>query len=177
MVHIPSDRFKRGLIRSQNIENNLILGSEWSKPFASRGILSRSAIKAYGRKVVEDFDVRCSGIKEHIDSLSGGNQQKVIIGRELSRDPKIIIAAQPTRGVDIGAIEYIHKVLLKMRDQNKGILLISAELDELMSLSDRIAVLYEGEIIAEGSDFTEEELGLLIAGQKKEGTGKSCQRD
>jgi ABC-type uncharacterized transport system ATPase subunit len=169
MVHIPSDRFRRGLIRSQNIEKNLILGSEWNRPFARRGILSQSAIREYSQRVIEEFDIRCSGSKEQIDSLSGGNQQKVIIARELSRDPKIIIAAQPTRGVDIGAIEYIHNVLIKMRDQNRGILLISAELDELMSLSDRILVIYEGEIVAEGSDFKEEELGLLMAGQKKEG--------
>lgn len=119
--------------------------------------------------MIDEFDIRCSGSKEQIDSLSGGNQQKVIIARELSRDPKIIIAAQPTRGIDIGAIEYIHNVLIKMKDQNRGILLISAELDELMALSDRILVIYEGEIIAEGSDFKEEELGLLMAGQKKEG--------
>lgn len=169
MVHIPSDRFRRGLIRSQNIEKNLILGSEWNRPFSRRGILSQSAIREYSQRVIDEFDIRCSGSKEQIDSLSGGNQQKVIIARELSRDPKIIIAAQPTRGVDIGAIEYIHNVLIKMKDQKRGILLISAELDELMSLSDRILVIYEGEIIAEGSDFKEEELGLLMAGQKKEG--------
>jgi simple sugar transport system ATP-binding protein len=169
MVHIPSDRFRRGLIRSQNIEKNLILGSEWNRPFSRRGILSQSAIREYSQRMIDEFDIRCSGSKEQIDSLSGGNQQKVIIARELSRDPKIIIAAQPTRGIDIGAIEYIHNVLIKMKDQNRGILLISAELDELMALSDRILVIYEGEIIAEGSDFKEEELGLLMAGQKKEG--------
>jgi len=172
MVHIPSDRLKRGLIRSQDIERNLLLGSEWKKPFSKRGILSQSAIREYSQRVIDEFDIRCSSSKEQADSLSGGNQQKVIIGRELSRDPKVIIAAQPTRGVDIGAIEYIHNTLLKMRDQNKAVLLISAELDELMSLSDRILVIYEGEIIAEGSDFTEEELGLLMAGQKKEGAGR-----
>jgi len=171
MVHIPSDRLKRGLIRSQDIERNLLLGSEWNSPFSKRGILSQVAIRKYSQKVIHEFDIRCSSSKEQIDSLSGGNQQKVIIGRELSRDPKVIIAAQPTRGVDIGAIEYIHNTLLKMRDQNKAVLLISAELDELMSLSDRILVIYEGEIIAEGPDFTEEELGLLMAGQKKEGAG------
>ena len=170
MVHIPSDRLKRGLIRSQSIEKNLILGSERHKPFSRRGILSPSAIGKHCNRVIKEFDIRCSHSKERVDSLSGGNQQKVIIGRELSRDPMIIIAAHPTRGLDIGAIEYIHNLLLKMRDQNKGILLISAELDELMSLSDRILVIYEGEIIAEGSDFTEEELGLLMAGQKKEET-------
>ena len=168
MVHIPSDRFKRGLIRSQNIEKNLILGSEWKRPFSRRGILSQSAIREYSQRVIDEFDIRCSGSQEQIDSLSGGNQQKVIIARELSRDPKLIIAAQPTRGVDIGAIEYIHNLLITMKDQNRGILLISAELDELMSLSDRIVVIYEGEIIAEGSDLREEELGLLMAGQKRE---------
>jgi len=170
MVHIPSDRLKRGLVRSQDIEKNIILGSEGKSPFSRNGVLSGSAIREYSRKVIENFDIRCSDSKELIDSLSGGNQQKVVIGRELSRDPKVIIAAQPTRGVDIGAIEYIHNLILKMRDENKGILLISAELDELMSLSDRILVMYEGEIIAEGSAFTEEELGLLMAGQSREGT-------
>lgn len=174
MVHIPSDRLRRGLIKSQNIEKNLVLGSEWNEPFSRRGILFQSAISKYSQEVIAQYGIRCSGGKERIDSLSGGNQQKVVIGRELSGDPKIIIAAQPTRGIDIGAIEYIHKILLEMREQNKGILLISAELDELMSLSDRILVIYEGEIVAEGSDFTEEELGLLMAGQKKEGTGNAA---
>lgn len=166
MVHIPSDRLKRGLITSQNVEKNLVLGSEWKKPFSKRGVLSHSAITEYSQRIIDEFDIRCAGSRERISSLSGGNQQKVIIGRELSRDPDIIIAAQPTRGIDIGAIEYIHNLLLKMRDQNKGILLISAELDEIMSLSDRILVIYEGEIIAEGTNFTEEELGLLMAGRK-----------
>jgi len=168
MVHIPSDRLKRGLIRSQDVEKNLLLGLEWNRSFSKRGILSQSAIREYSHRVIDAFDIRCSSSKEQVDSLSGGNQQKVIIGRELSRDPTIIIAAQPTRGIDIGAIEYIHHILLKMRDENRGILLISAELDELMSLCDRILVIYEGEIIAEGSNFTYEELGLLMAGEKKE---------
>lgn len=169
MVHIPSDRIKRGLIKSQNIEKNLLLGSEWNRPFSKRGILSFAAIGEYSEKAINEFDIRCSGGKEQIDSLSGGNQQKVIIARELSRDPKMIIAAQPTRGVDIGACEYIHNILLKMREQDRGILLISAELDELIGLSDRILVIYEGKIIAEGSNFTEEELGLLMAGHQKDG--------
>ena len=105
-----------------------------------------------------------------MDSLSGGNQQKVVIARELSGDPQVIIAAQPTRGLDVGAIEYIHNILLTMRSQGKAILLISAELDELMTLSDRIMVIYEGEIIAAGKAerFTEEELGLLMAGHRME---------
>ena len=168
MVHIPSDRLKRGLIRTQNVEKNLLLGLEWDRSFSKSGILCQSAIREYSRRVIDEFDIRCSSPKDQVDSLSGGNQQKMIIGRELSRDPTIIIAAQPTRGIDIGAIEYIHHMLLKMRDENRGILLISAELDELMSLCDRIGVIYEGEIIAEGSNFTYEELGLLMAGEKKE---------
>jgi simple sugar transport system ATP-binding protein len=167
MVHIPSDRLKRGLIRSQNIEKNLLLGYERKRPFSKRGILSQSAVARYSEKAIDEFDIRCSSRKEQIDSLSGGNQQKVIIARELSRDPNLIIAAQPTRGIDIGAIEYIHNILLKKREQNSGVLLISAELDELIALSDRIMVIYEGEIIAQGSNFTEEELGLLMAGHKK----------
>lgn len=169
MVHIPSDRYKRGLIKSQNIEKNLLLGSEWHRPFSNRGILSLAVIRQYSEKAIIEFDIRCSDSKERIDSLSGGNQQKVIIARELSRDPKMIIAAQPTRGVDIGAIEYIHNILLQMREQNRGILLISADLDEVIGLSDRILVIYEGKMIAEGSNFTEEELGLLMAGHHKDG--------
>jgi simple sugar transport system ATP-binding protein len=169
MGHIPSDRLKRGLVASQNIEKNILLGSEWKRPFSRWGLLSRKAIRNFSLKVVTDFDIRCSGITGNIDSLSGGNQQKLVIGRELSADPRVIIAAHPTRGVDIGAVEYIHHTLLEMRDQNKGILLISSELDELMTLCDRIAVMYEGKIIAEGSDFKEEELGLLMAGQQPAG--------
>ncbi|MFH1350194.1 MAG: ABC transporter ATP-binding protein [Pseudomonadota bacterium] len=170
MVHIPSDRLKRGLIRTQDIEKNLLLGQEWNPPFSKKGILSRSAIERHSQKVIHEFGIHCSSSKEKIDSLSGGNQQRVVIGRELSRDPKMIVAAQPTRGIDIGAVEYIHNALLRMRDQNSGILLFSTDLDELFSLSDRILIIYEGEIIAEGSDFSEEELGLLMAGHKMEGT-------
>ncbi len=169
MAHIPSSRLKRGLIKSFDLEKNIILGSQWSSHFADKGILAQNRIKKYSREVIDNFDIRCSDSKEIISSLSGGNQQKVIIGRELSGDPQVIIAAQPTRGLDVGAIEYIHNLLLKMRDEGKAILLISAELDELKSLSDRIMVLYEGEMIAEGDTnrFTEEELGLLMAGHRE----------
>lgn len=168
MAHIPSDRLKRGLIPTFNLEKNMILGSEWLSPFANHGILSQNTITQYTRKLIENFQIRCSHSREYVVSLSGGNQQKVIIARELSGDPQVIIAAQPTRGVDVGAIEYIHNILLTMRTQGKAILLISAELDELQSLSDRILVIYEGKIIAEGAadTFTEEELGLLMAGHR-----------
>ncbi len=166
MVHIPSDRFRRGLLPSQSIEQNIILGAEWRKPFSRKGILSQPAIESSSRRIIDEFNIRCTGSKVTVDSLSGGNQQKLVIGRELSRNPKVIIAAQPTRGVDIGAIEYINHLLLRMRAQDKAILLISAELDEMMTLSDRILVIYEGRIVAEGSSFSEAELGLLMAGSR-----------
>lgn len=167
LAHIPSDRLRRGLIGNFDLERNIILGLEWNKPFAKKGILVHNQIQSYSQKVMKQFDVRSISSKARAFELSGGNQQKLIIGRELSRNPELIIAAQPTRGVDVGAIEYIHKLLLEMRDKGKGILLITAELDELRALSDRVIVLYEGEIVAEGKidDFTDEELGLLMAGQ------------
>ncbi|MDY0093934.1 MAG: ABC transporter ATP-binding protein [Candidatus Vecturithrix sp.] len=169
MAHIPSDRLRRGLISSLTLEKNMILGSEWYPPFARHGILSQKAITRFSQELIAAFQIRCSHSQEQVASLSGGNQQKVILARELSGDPQVIIAAQPTRGVDVGAIEYIHNLLLAMRAQGKAILLISAELDELKSLSDRILVLYEGAIIAEGEakEFTEQELGLLMAGHRK----------
>ena len=166
MAHIPSDRLKRGLIPTFDVEKNMILGAEWHSPFAVIGMLARKTISHYTQNLIDQFHIRCSGGKEALTSLSGGNQQKVIIAREFSRDPQVVIAAQPTRGVDVGAIEYIHNTLLDMRAKGKAILLISAELDELKSLSDRILVMYEGAIIAEGraEDFSEQQLGLLMAG-------------
>lgn len=170
MAHIPSDRLKRGLISTFDVEKNMILGSEWHAPFAISGMLSQKTITSYTQGLIQKFQIRCSHSKESLSSLSGGNQQKVILAREFSGDPQVVIAAQPTRGVDVGAIEYIHNTLLAMRAEGKAILLISAELDELKSLSDRILVMYEGEIIAEGDadTFTEEELGLLMAGHRRE---------
>ncbi len=168
VAHIPSDRLKRGLIPTFDVEKNMILGSEWHAPFAAAGMLVNTAITHYTQQLIKQFQIRCSGSKETLSDLSGGNQQKVIIARELSHAPHVIIAAQPTRGIDVGAIEYIHNTLLDMRAKGKAILLISAELDELKSLSDRILVMYEGAIIAEGEAerFTEEELGLLMAGHR-----------
>lgn len=167
IAHIPSDRLKRGLVREFNLDWNLILGSEWKKPFASHGILNFNQIKLKGKKLIKNFDIRTPGLSTKASKLSGGNQQKAIIARELSSNPDLILAAQPTRGVDVGAIEYIHNLLLDMREKGKAILLISAELDELRSLSDRLLVIYEGQIIAEKIDeFDEQELGLLMAGKK-----------
>jgi len=177
MVHIPSDRVRRGMIGSQSVENNLILGVHRKKPYAKRGVLQRPEIESYCRRVIEAFGIRCRGGRDTAGTLSGGNQQKLILGRELSQEPVFILAAHPTRGVDIGAVESIHRLLLEKRNENKAILLISAELDELLSLSDRIAVLYEGEVVAEGDGFTEEALGLLMTGQTpREATPRDAAR-
>lgn len=166
-AHIPSDRLRRGLVSQFNLDWNLILGSEWEKPFANRGILNKSEIKSFGKELINNFDIRTPGLSIKVSQLSGGNQQKAIVARELSSDPDFILAAQPTRGIDVGAIEYIHKLLIEMRDKGKAVLLISAELEELRSLSDRIMVIYEGRIIAEKvDDFNEEEIGLLMAGKQ-----------
>ncbi|MFW5873554.1 MAG: ABC transporter ATP-binding protein [Bacillota bacterium] len=167
IAHIPSDRLKRGLVSQFNLDWNFILGSEWQEPFANTGILNKKSIRNYGKKLIKEFDIRTPGLQIKAGQLSGGNQQKAIIARELSSSPDLILAAQPTRGVDVGAIEYIHNLLLEMRAKGKAILLISAELDELRSLSDRILVIYEGQFIAEKTDdFDEQELGLLMAGKK-----------
>lgn len=167
IAHIPSDRLRRGLVTEFGLDWNMILGSEWSEKFSRNGFLKRKEIEAYTRDVVEQFDIRGTEGEVTAGSLSGGNQQKLILGRELTRNPDLILAAQPTRGVDVGAIEYIHKKLLSMRDEGRAILLISAELEELKTLSDRMIVLYEGEIVARGDaeEFSEEDLGLLMAGK------------
>ncbi len=166
MAHIPEDRQKRGLILDYPLSLNMILGHHYQKPF-SRGInLNYSKIRENARGLIEEFDVRTPNEEVEAKNLSGGNQQKVIIAREFSRDPDLLIAAQPTRGVDVGAIEFIHKRIVEQRDAGKAVLLISLELDEILSLSDRIAVIYEGKIvgIVDAKDATEEELGLMMAG-------------
>ncbi|MFW5976436.1 MAG: ABC transporter ATP-binding protein [Bacillota bacterium] len=168
IAYIPSDRLKRGIVEGFTLEKNLILGSQWNSEFSNKGVLNKKNIEQYSKKIIEKYDIKTSGTGALASSLSGGNQQKLVLGREFSKNPEIIIASQPTRGVDIGAKEFIHNVLLEMREKNKGILLISTELDELLNLSDRLIVLYEGEIVARGitEDFQEKELGLLMAGEK-----------
>jgi ABC-type uncharacterized transport system ATPase subunit len=164
--HIPEDRHKRGLISDFSLAENLILGSHFRTPFSHGIRMDHDKIYEYAHNLVETFDIRGTGIHSQVKYLSGGNQQKVIVAREIGREPEIIVASQPTRGLDVGAIEYIHEQLLKMREENKAILLISADLDEVRSLSDRIAVIYEGKIVGERDPqkTTEEELGLLMAG-------------
>ncbi|MEG1932437.1 MAG: ABC transporter ATP-binding protein, partial [Pygmaiobacter sp.] len=172
--HIPEDRHKHGLVLDYPLAYNMVLQSYFEPRFCKHGFLQYDSIFQYADSLIEKYDVR-SGQGSHtmVRSMSGGNQQKVIVAREIDRNPDLLIAVQPTRGLDVGAIEYIHQQLVKERDENKGILLVSLELDEVMNLSDRILVLYEGEIVAEldPKTTTIQELGLYMAGSKrKEGT-------
>ena len=166
LAHIPEDRRGSGLVLTDSIEDNLILGRQRWPQFSRGGfILLLRNIVAWAKKLIKEFDVRTPSIEAPARSLSGGNQQKIIIAREFSSNPMALIAAQPTRGVDIGAIEFIHRRLIEQRDAGKAVLLISAELDEIRSLSDRIAVMYEGKIVdIVGDDATEEQLGILMTG-------------
>ena len=168
LAYIPSDRLEYAVLGDQSIASNYLLGNHERKEFNHGGFLQRRTLHAYAESSVEKYDVRTQGIEETILSLSGGNQQKMVLSRELSQNPKLILAAQPTRGLDIGAIEFVHTTLLKERDKGNGIILISAELSEITELSDRIIVLHGGEIMAENraSEFTRESLGLLMAGKE-----------
>ncbi|AZB42999.1 ABC transporter ATP-binding protein [Bacillus sp. FJAT-42376] len=171
--HIPQDRHKHGLVLDFSIGENMVLQTYYQKPFSKTGILKFKEIFKKAEKLIEEFDVRTPSSTTPARALSGGNQQKAIIGREVDRDPDLLIAAQPTRGLDVGAIEFIHRRLIEQRDKGKGILLVSFELDEIMNVSDRIAVLYEGKIVAivKPEETTEQELGLLMAGSKLKGKG------
>ncbi|MDO5047664.1 MAG: ABC transporter ATP-binding protein [Anaerococcus sp.] len=170
MNSIPEDRQKRGLILEYPIKDNLILERVSKEPFSSKGRLNFSNIAENAKDLVEKFDIRPTDINEKAGSLSGGNQQKVIIAREISNDPDVLIAAQPTRGLDVGAIEFIHQYLVELRNKNKAVLLISFELDEIMDLSDRILVIYDGKIVGEKDPkLTDEfEIGRLMAGGSDE---------
>ena len=168
VAHIPEDRRESGLVLADSLADNLILGRQHWPQFARGGfILSFNKIASWARKLVAEYDVRTASIESTARSLSGGNQQKLIIAREFSSDPMLLVASQPTRGVDIGAIEFIHRRIIEQRDAGKAVLLISAELDEIRSLSDRIAVMYEGQIVGIVSpEASEEELGILMTGGK-----------
>jgi simple sugar transport system ATP-binding protein len=164
--HIPEDRHKRGLVLSYSLAENAILGNHYSKQFRKGLGLNYQKIREYCRKLIKEYDVRTPNEKVHARSLSGGNQQKLIIAREIDRDPCLCIASQPTRGLDVGAIEFVHKKLVELRDEGKAVLLVSLELDEIMSLSDRIAVMYDGRIVGilDAKDATEKKLGIMMAG-------------
>lgn len=170
MAHIPEDRHKHGLVLDYTLEENLVLQSYYSERFQNHGFLKFDAIREYAKGLIQKFDIRSGqGERSIARGMSGGNQQKAIIARELDRNPEIVIAVQPVRGLDVGAIEYIHKQLIAQRDAGKAVLLISLELDEVMNISDRILVMYEGEIVGDlvPDEITTEELGLYMAGAKR----------
>ena len=170
LAHIPEDRHKDGLVLDYTLQENLVLQTYYTKEFQNRGFLKFDAIRQYAKKLIDKFDIRSAqGEDSMVRGMSGGNQQKAIIERELDRNPEIVIAVQPVRGLDVGAIEYIHKQLIAQRDSGKAVLLVSLELDEVMNVSDRILVMYEGEIVADlnPKNTTVEELGLYMAGAKR----------
>ena len=173
LSHIPEDRHKYGLVLDYTLEDNMVLQRYFESHFVTpAGFLKRRAIREYAEGLIEQYDVRSGqGPVTAARSMSGGNQQKAIIAREIDRDPELLIAVQPTRGLDVGAIEYIHRQIVAQRDAGKGVLLVSLELDEVMNVSDRILVMYEGEIVGEFDprSVTVEELGLYMAGAKKKG--------
>lgn len=166
VAHVPEDRQRDGLVLNYPIAANMVLNTYYQPPFAKGVLLQDAAIAAAAAERVKLFDVRTPGITTHAGSLSGGNQQKVIIARELSRPIKFLVASQPTRGLDVGSIEYIHKRIVEKRDEGTAVVLVSPELDEILALSDRIAVMYRGRVVAivDGEAATKEYLGLLMAG-------------
>ena len=179
LAHIPEDRQKHGLILDMSIEENMALQTYYKAPLSENGLLKYDEFQKHAVRLIDEFDVRTTSEKEDAASLSGGNQQKAIIAREVDRDPDLLIAAQPTRGLDVGAIEFIHKRLIEQRDKGKAVLLMSFELDEIMDVSDRIAVMYEGEIIdiVDANNTSESELGLLMAGVPREEIGEEERRE
>ena len=172
MSHIPEDRHKHGLVLDYSLEDNLVLERYFEPEFTDKaGFLRRDNIRKYAEKLIDQYDVRSGqGPVTIARSMSGGNQQKAIVAREIDKDPELLVAVQPTRGLDVGAIEYIHKQLVAQRDAGKVVLLVSLELDEVMDVPDRILVMYEGEIVGEldPKTTTQEELGLYMAGAKRD---------
>jgi ABC-type uncharacterized transport system ATPase subunit len=166
--HIPEDRHRRGLVLDFNLAENLVLHDYGKQPFSRFGWLSPRRWINWARGLLKEFDVRGGGPTTRSGSLSGGNQQKVVIAREVSRNPSVLIAAQPTRGLDVGAIEFVHRRLVEQRDAGKAVLLVSLELEEVLSLSDRILAIYEGQIVGEfPPDVSEEEIGFAMIGGKR----------
>ena len=166
LSHIPADRQQMGVILDMSIADNLVLPDFDRPPFAHWLIRALDSIRAFAARIIKEYDIRAERPEQRTGSLSGGNQQKVVVARELATDPKILIAAQPTRGVDVGSIEFIHRRIVEQRDRGLAVLLVSSELDEVLSLSDRVAVIYRGQIAAvlEGEAIDREHIGLLMAG-------------
>jgi simple sugar transport system ATP-binding protein len=170
LSHIPEDRHKHGLVLDYTLAENLVLQEYFDKRFQTRGFLKSGKINEYAEKLIKDFDIRSgSGASTKARSMSGGNQQKAIAAREISRSPDLLLAVQPTRGLDVGAIEYMHSQIVKARDDGKAVLVVSFDLNEVMNLADRILVMFEGEIVAnvKPGEVTENELGLYMAGAKR----------
>ncbi|TLM77864.1 MAG: ATP-binding cassette domain-containing protein, partial [Actinobacteria bacterium] len=167
--HVPADRQRRGLVLEFDLVENIALGDHRRAPYARGIVLDRKAMEAVAKQRIEEYDVRTPDAHVAAGNLSGGNQQKLVLARELGRDPMLLVAAQPTRGLDVGAIEFVHRKIIAERDSGKAILLVSMELEEVTSLSDRILVMYEGRIVAEfeSGAATEEELGYYMTGGKK----------
>ena len=171
--HVPEDRHRDGLVLEMMLSENIALQTYYKEPLSNKGVLNYNQINSYARKLMEEFDVRAASELVPAGALSGGNQQKAIIAREVDRNPDLLIVSQPTRGLDVGAIEYIHKRLISERDKGKAVLVVSFELDEILNLSDRIAVIHDGKIqgIVKPSETNKQELGILMAGGKiKEGS-------
>ena len=171
MSHIPEDRHKHGLVLDYSLEQNMVLQRYWAPEFQKHGFIKSKAVRDHAVRLIEQYDVRSGqGPVTITRSMSGGNQQKAIIAREIDKAPELLVAVQPTRGLDVGAIEYIHKQLVAQRDSGKAVLLVSLELDEVMDVSDRILVMYEGELVGQldPKKVTVEELGLYMAGAKRD---------
>lgn len=168
LAHIPSDRYRMGMLRDFSVAENLVLERIGDPPFTRRGWLDRKAIASHARAQIAAFDVRTPTVDTLAGSLSGGNAQKMVLARELARCPKVLVAAQPTRGLDVSAIEFVHHKLVEQRDAGLAVLLISTELDEILALSDRIAVMYEGQIVGvvEAKDADVNRIGLMMAGAR-----------
>jgi simple sugar transport system ATP-binding protein len=164
--HIPEDRLVRGLITEMSVATNIILGYHDDRRFVRHGFLDGKAIVAYANTMIKEYQIKTPNARARVSSLSGGNQQKIVVARVISQDPDVLVVCQPTRGVDVGAMEYIHHRILDLKERGKAVVLISADLDEIMNLSDRIAVMYEGRIVAikDKDDVTFDELGLLMTG-------------
>ncbi|MGH2753142.1 MAG: ABC transporter ATP-binding protein, partial [Actinomycetota bacterium] len=168
MAHVPEDRQEDGLVTSFPIKDNLVLNSYTKAPFSSGIKLNRDAIRGSATRLVEEYDVRTTSIDAAASTLSGGNQQKLIVAREFSQSDKLLIASQPTRGLDVGSIQYIHAQIVAKRDEGVALLIVSSELDEVLALGDRIAVMYQGKIVGvlDRKDADRHKLGLLMAGSK-----------
>jgi simple sugar transport system ATP-binding protein len=166
VAHIPEDREKHGLVMGYSVADNLVLNRYYKMPYARGPVLDHNKIEADGQVLVDKYDVRTPSVETLAGSLSGGNKQKVIVAREFSVPVKLLIANQPTRGIDVGSIEFIHQQIIDQRDEGSAVLLVSAELDEILSLADRVAVMFEGRIVKTLpiAEATRERLGLLMAG-------------